>query len=87
MPPCGGVPYSSASTKKPNRSLRLLVRDAEQLEDQALQRLVVDPDAAAADLAAVQHQVVGARAHAARVGLEQAGVALERRVNGWCMNS
>ena len=21
MPPCGGVPYSSASTKKPNRAL------------------------------------------------------------------
>ena len=70
MPPCGGVPYSSASRKNPKRSLRLLVRDPQQLEDQPLQRLVVDSDAAAGDLAAVQHEVVGARPRAAGIGLE-----------------
>ncbi len=73
MPPCGGVPYSSASRKNPKRSLRLLVGDAEQPEDQPLQRLIVDSDAAAADLAAVQHQVVGPRARPSRLGFEQAG--------------
>ena len=58
----------------------LLVRDLQQLEDQALQRLVVDPDAAAGDLAAVQHEVVGARPRAARDRVSSsAGVALERR--------
>jgi hypothetical protein len=36
MPPCGGVPYSSASRKKPNRVLRLLVADVEQPEDPRL---------------------------------------------------
>ena len=63
MPPCGGVPYESASRKKPKRSLRLLVGQRQELEDLRLQRRVVDPDAAAADLVAVQHQVVGLGAH------------------------
>ena len=36
MPPCGGVPYSSASRKKPNRVRRLLVADVQQPEDLAL---------------------------------------------------
>ena len=38
MPPCGGVPYSSASRKKPKRELRLLLADVEQREDPALHR-------------------------------------------------
>ena len=62
MPPCGGVPYSSASRKKPNRAFASSSDDPQQPEDQALQPLVVDPDAAAGDLAAVEHEVVGARA-------------------------
>ena len=66
MPPCGGVPYSSASRKKPNRASRVLVRDAEQPEDVPLHVGAVDPDAAAGDLRAVQREVVGARAHRAR---------------------
>src|SRR2546421_12168480 len=35
--------------------LRLLIRHAQQLENETLQPLIVDPEAAAADLAAVQH--------------------------------
>ena len=50
--------------------LRLLVADAQPPEHPRLQRRVVDSDAAAADLAAVQHQVVGLRADRARIGLE-----------------
>ena len=79
MPPCGGVPNSSASTKKPNRAFASSSDMPEQLEDQPLQPLVVDADAAAADLAAVEDHVVGARAHAAGIGLQAAGIRLERR--------
>src|SRR5262245_31000690 len=38
--------------------LRLLLRHPEQLEDEALQPLIVDPDAAAGDLAAVEDEIV-----------------------------
>ena len=57
--------------EKPESRLRFFVRDLQQLEDEALQRLVVDSDAAAGDLAAVQHEIVGARARAARIALEE----------------
>ena len=79
MPPCGGVPNSRASRKNPKRACASSSDICEQLEDQPLQALIVDPDAAAGDLAAVEHEVVGARARPARIGLEQTGVALERR--------
>src|SRR5471032_267679 len=60
MPPCGGVPYSSASRKKPKRSF-------------------VDSHAAAADFGSVEHQVVGLRAHLARLALELVPVLVVRR--------
>ncbi len=85
MPPCGGVPYASASRKKPKRVPRLLVADAEELEDPGLQRRVVDPDAAAANLAAVQHEVVGL-GPAPAPGRSRAGAMSSSTgdVNGWC---
>ena len=51
--------------KEAKAKLRLVFGDAEELENEALQRLIVNSDAAAADFAAVQDQVVGpgARAH------------------------
>ena len=86
MPPCGGVPYSSASRKKPNRVARLLVADVQQPEDPALHGRVVDSDAAAADLAAVQHEVVGLRAHLARRRLRACAMSSSiGLVNGWCI--
>ena len=79
MPPCGGVPYSSASRKKPNRALRVLVRDAEQAEHLPLHVGAMDSDAAAGDLRAVERQVVRAGAHALRRRLEQRHVLRPRR--------
>jgi len=57
--------------------LRVLVADAEQREHPALKRGVVNADAAAANLAAVQHEVVGLREHAAGVLLEPVHVGLD----------
>src|SRR5690606_27697456 len=45
--------------QEPELFLRLLAADLEQLEDGRLHRLVVDTDRAAADLVAVEHEVVG----------------------------
>ena len=66
MPPCGGAPYCSASSRKPNLSLRLLGVDLERAEHLALHLLAVDPDRAAAELDAVEHHVVGLGDAAAR---------------------
>ena len=65
--------------EKPESRLRLFIRDLQQLEDQALQRLVVNSDAATRNLASVQHEIVRARAGAPRIAFEKPGVALERR--------
>src|SRR5204863_4052256 len=56
----------------------LIIRDPQQLEDEPLQRLIVYPDAAAADLAAVEHEIVGACACAPLIGFQQMPIALER---------
>ena len=61
MPPCGGAPNLSASSRKPNLSSRFLRADAEQVEHRRLHLLAVDTHRAAADLVAVQHHVVGLR--------------------------
>ncbi len=63
MPPCGGVPYSSASRKNPKRDLASSSRHAEGAEDLALHVLPVDTDGARAQFGAVEHDVVGERAH------------------------
>ena len=88
MPPCGGVPYSSASRKKPNRSFASSSVMPSSLKIRALQRRVVDTDAAAADLAAVQHEVVGL-ARAPRPDRSRAGPTSSSsgEVNGWCIES
>ena len=65
----------SASSRKPKRASRLLLADAEQPEDPLLHLGVVDADRAAAELDAVEHHVVGARAHRAGIALELVEVA------------
>ena len=57
--------------EEPETQSGFLVGDLQQLEDQSLDGLVVNPDAAAGDLAAVQHEIVGARPRPPLVGLEQ----------------
>ena len=66
IPPCGGVPNSSASRKKPT------------IEDQRLQPGIVNTDAAAADLAPVQDEIVRLRADGARVAGQFVDVGVER---------
>ena len=58
---------------------RLRGADAEHLERRLLQLRAVDAQRAAADLDAVDHQVVGARARRARVGAQPLQVRLRRR--------
>ena len=58
---------------------RLLLADVEQRENTALHRGVMNADTAAADFAAVQHEVVCLRAHVARVGLQFPHVLVMRR--------
>ncbi len=48
-------------------ALRLVVRDAEQVEHLGLHVRAVDADGAAADLGSVEHQVVGLAADRARI--------------------
>src|SRR5687767_6059488 len=59
--------------------LRLFVRDLQQPEDESLQLLVVDTNAAARHFAAVEDEIVRSRANPPRLGLEHARVRLERR--------
>ena len=73
----------SASSRKPKRASRLLLGDAERVEDLLLDVGAVDTDRPAADLRAVEHDVVGARAQRARVRRRSPVGA----VNGWCSAS
>ena len=57
--------------KEPESVARFLVGHAEQAEDLGLRLAVVDTDAAAAQLPAVEDDVVGLGQHAPRVRLEQ----------------
>jgi hypothetical protein len=59
----------SASSRKPNFS-RASSSRADDLEDLLLHLGVVQADRAAADLEAVEHQVVAVTEHVARVGLQ-----------------
>ena len=70
MPPWGGGPYLNASSRKPNFACASSSVRPERLEDARLQVGAMDPDRAAGDLVAVEHEIVGARAHRARVALE-----------------
>ena len=66
MPPCGGVPYSSASRKKPKRDVGFFVRHAQRSKDFALNVLAMNTDRARSQLGAVEHDVVGQRANFAK---------------------
>ena len=66
IPPCGGAPIASASSRKPNFEPLLLGRDVQQAEHLRLQLGLVDPERAAAELDAVADEVVGVRLRRAR---------------------
>ena len=62
MPPCGGAPYSNASRTAPNFSRIPSTRLALQQEAALEQVAPMDPDRAAAELPAVEREVVLERA-------------------------
>src|SRR4029450_1095205 len=59
--------------------LRLLLAEVEEREDPALDVRIVDSDAAAANLASIEHQVVGLRPCRAWVGVALSEVRVGRR--------
>ena len=73
MPPCGGVPYSSASRKNPKRDLRLFFGHAQRAEYLALNILAMNTDRARAQLRAIQHHVISQRADFTQRRLRIAG--------------
>ena len=73
-PPCGGAPYSNGLRKNPNLRSASSSSMPSAAKIRALQIGLVDPDRARAELPAVEHEVVGLRAHRHRVGLEQVDV-------------
>ena len=71
MPPCGGAPIASASSRKPNFERCSSGEMFEQAEDLRLQLGLVDPERAARELDAVADEVVRDRLRRARIGVEQ----------------
>ena len=86
IPPCGGAPIASASSRKPNFERCSSGEMLEQVEDLRLQLGLVDPERAAGELDAVPDEVVGDRPRRARIGVEQRprlrGRPRERMVHG-----
>ena len=74
MPPCGGAPNCSASSRKPNRSRARSGIDAQQIEDLLLRLGIVNSDRAASGLIPVDHQVIGLSTALAGIGVEQRDV-------------
>ena len=62
-PTMGRRAVAEGGQQKPEAPLGILARDAQALEDPLLQLGIVDPDAARAELGAVEHQVIGASPH------------------------
>ena len=70
MPPCGGVPYLSASSRKPNLRFCFFRTDAEQIEHGRLHFGAMDTHRAAADFRTVQHHVVALAHGIRRIGAQ-----------------
>ncbi len=71
MPPWGGAPSLRSVEQEAELLARLLVLDAECREHAVLHLGVVEADGAAADLEAVQHQVVAVAEDLARIALDE----------------
>ncbi len=71
IPPCGGAPSRNARSKWPNCASRASGADAERFEHFVLQRRFVDSHAAAADLHAVQHNVISLGANLREISSPQ----------------
>ena len=92
MPPCGGAPKLQRVEQEAEALLGVLGSDPDQLEDLLLDVDAMVADRAAADLVAVEHEVVGAREQRRRDrrGPRRRPAAPPRwtgAVNGWCSAS
>ncbi len=67
IPPCGGAPYSSASSRKPKRRLASSSENPSARENLGLHVAAMNTNGARAQLGAVQHQVVRFGAAARRI--------------------
>ena len=70
IPPCGGAPYSSASSRAPNWSRMPSIGVTHQREGPLEEVAPMDPDRSAAQLPAIQREVV-------LLGVDRGGVAFE----------
>ena len=77
-PPCGGTPYWKASSRKPKRLQACSLVKPSRLNILLLQGLVMDTDAAAAQLGAVQDDVVGFGPDFAGIGVQQRDILVHR---------
>ena len=75
----GAACHTEGVEQKAEPRLRLLLLEADDLEDALLHLGAVDADRAAADLVAVEHEVVGARQQLPGSSRSPVGA-----VNGWC---
>ena len=82
-PAIGGAPIASASSRKPNFE-RCSASLIEQLEHARLDLRLVDPEAAAAELVAVDNQVVGVRKRVLGIVAEAGFPVVRRPRGGWC---
>ena len=67
IPPCGGAPYSSASSRNPKRCLASSSEESERRENLGLHVAAMNTNGAGAQFGAVQHHVVRFGAAARRI--------------------
>ena len=73
------APHTRAHRAEIQISRCFILADPEKIKDFALRVAPVDTNTAAADLAPIQHHVVGLRPDFQRIGLEQRQVFIQRR--------
>ena len=82
MPPCGGAPYSSASSRNPKRRLASSSLNPSAAEDLRLHVAAMNTNGARAEFDAVQHHVVGFGAAARGIGGQLFQILVMNRSEG-----
>ena len=83
IPPCGGAPYSSASSRKPNFFRGFFGCQCEQIEKLALNGALRYTNATPCDLVAVEDQIVSAGAGFLGSDCKRSTSSSRGDVNGW----
>jgi hypothetical protein len=71
IPPCGGAPYSKASSIWPNRDLNCFGIEPQKFKHAVLKFARVNSDGSAADLISVQNEIVRIRTNGKRLAFEK----------------